>query len=177
MFAEDRNHEVAAAAVITTLFSPSLRRLCLELLANSIDKAHSANPKSWGVTLFPDLVRLNIGMVEGCVLSHNKVYLTLLRPYLTEHTLQNELLNFNMYNSEIQTGVYKSVPESMGCSFDSRHVSEVLDLLLPAHNGLIQQAAHTRRHSKTRGAHSPGILKYLRSELKRVIPEPVYTYV
>ena len=82
-----------------------------------------------------------------------------------------------MYDPKTKEGVYKSVPGSLGCSFNVKYLSAVIELLLPAHNTLIQRAAQTRRHSKTENAHSSGVLKYLRTELNRVIPDPLYVSV
>ena len=177
MFAEDRDHEEAASEVAISILPSFVRKSCLELLADSIDKAHIASPKSWGVTLFPNLIRLNVGMVEACFLSNEQMYLTLLRDNLTEQAFQNKLLAFNMYDSETKEGVYKSVPGSLGCSFNVKYLNEVIELLLPAHNTLIQRASRTRRHSETKNAHSPGVLKYLRTELNRVLPDPLYASV
>lgn len=177
MFAEDRVHEEAASEVVISILPSFARKSCLELFADSIDKAHIASPKSWGVTLFPNLIRLNVGMVEACFLSNEQIYLTLLRDNLTEQTFQNKILTFNMYDPKTKEGVYKSVPGSLGCSFNVKYLSAVIELLLPAHNTLIQRAAQTRRHSKTKNAHSSGVLKYLRTELNRVIPDPLYASV
>ena len=53
------------------------RRVCCELLVNAIEYAHEISPNSWGITLYSNLVRLNVGMVEVAVVTFNNVYLIL----------------------------------------------------------------------------------------------------
>jgi hypothetical protein len=74
---------------------------CLAVLADAVQAAHRANPDRWGVTLRPEPIRLNVGMIEvSCFDSRDSVYLVLdaatvlvmpanqYQPYLTSEALE-----------------------------------------------------------------------------------------
>lgn len=64
----NRSDAAAARLVVKRLLpDPKVRRRALEILRSDIERAHAIDPASWGVTLLPNRVRLNIG--RGAVLS------------------------------------------------------------------------------------------------------------
>ncbi len=62
----NNNHDQESVASIMQNLLPNedVRRKCLNFFADSIDTAYVAAAHKWGVTLKPNLLRLNVGMIE-----------------------------------------------------------------------------------------------------------------
>lgn len=170
----DRTSEVYAASVITSLLADNKARLdYLNLLARSVTDAHRAKPSSWGITLFPEGVRMNVGMIEVCTLFQEEIRLV-----LDSEIVPDDLWKINEVEKYWYTNpkgsLFRSVDVSIGCTFPPSQLSKVLSLATDAHISLIKHAARTRRNPKTKVGHSPGILIYLQNELKCTLPSPVY---
>jgi len=175
MLIQDRNLESTAKSLIETFLpEANVRKLCLEALAESIILAHQENSSRWGITLFPNLVRLNVGMIETFVISPNKLYM--IADFSTLNLDIADIKGVEIYAStpDLYVGVYKSVPGSTGCEFPANLFSKVKPYLWDSHRQLVINAATTRRHPTTQDAHSPGILIYLRNELGIQMPDPIY---
>ncbi len=174
----DRSSEICAREVINSILPQAdIRRPCLQLLVDSIKLAHTARESSWGVTLFEDgAIRLNVGMIEVCTLSYGE----LVRLLVDYKVLGDIPAKYNLIcemlanQANIFDGVYSSVPGSVILEFLAHNLGPMYSLAKKSYTALIMQAAETARNPSTRGAHSPGVLKYLRSELKQPIPDPVY---
>ena len=55
----------SAAEVFDHLFPDSqVRHHCASAMAESVAIAHAEVPHGWGITLFTDMVRLNVGRIE-----------------------------------------------------------------------------------------------------------------
>lgn len=175
MLPADRNLLSTAKSCIED-FLPRLkvRNDVLEAFAESILLAHHSNPSGWGVSLFPNLVRLNIGMIETFVISANQLYLVVDMGELDLDLIDLDDVEFYASTPDLYVGIYKSVPGSAGVEFPAQLFPQVKPYLWDAHTLLITKAAATRRHPATRDAHSPGVLMYLRQELKIELPDPVY---
>lgn len=64
MYGQERSDPEYAEEIVTTLWpNEQLRRACIEFLTDSIRFAHSQGPAAWEVTLFENLIRLNVGQI------------------------------------------------------------------------------------------------------------------
>ena len=113
-------------------------------------------------------------MIETVVISEDYLYLILDFPITDHSILTAPHVEVLVNPTDIHRGLYLSVPESIGCKFPTHLLSKIKPIIWPAHEELLKNASATRRHPMTRNAHSPGMTSYLRTELKRSIPEPVY---
>jgi hypothetical protein len=171
----DRTSELYAASVITSLLASDKVRLdYLNLLARSVTDAHRAKPSSWGITLFPEGVRMNVGMIEVCVLFQDQIRLVLDKEKVPDELWNIDGVEEYWYTLSPEDSLFISVDVSIGCAFPASQLSKVLSLATDPHISLIKRAARTRRNPKTKVGHSPGILTYLQSELKCTLPSPVY---
>lgn len=168
----DRHSEEAARNVMEKLYpDENSRRAALELLAESMRTAHELGPQSWEVTLDPAFFRLNVGRVW--MVEHADAGLHLLLRGPIHDSLQTDLLGIAV----IHQSIIKRVPEAMyleiaaGQIPDLRH-SDAFNTFAEVHRNAIQAAIDDRQISLWPGAHSPGVLKYLRSFLQKGIPDP-----
>lgn len=171
----DRINPESAFEVIQTLIPrKSDRQVCLEFLANSIEMAHSISPNCWGVTLKDDLIRLNVGKIEvvsflseilHCILDHDTI---------PKKLWKDEIVNLFTDEHDLESGIYKSVPNSVACNMFVQDAKKVIPLIQDSHRVLVESAAQTGRHAMTKKAHSPAVIDYLSSFLGRRIPKPEY---
>jgi len=166
--------ESARAAFVYLLPKEDIRRACLAGLANSIEVAHDVKRSSWGTTLYADFVRLNVGMPEAFTITRERIYLVLDAENLNEKVWATDQVTRYYYEHAAKNGLYLSVPDSVGCTFPYLLFLETYPQVRVSHESIIRKAAKTRRNPSTRGAHSPGILKFLRNELQRNLPTPIY---
>lgn len=170
----DRTSAASARAVVERLYpDPTVRRACLDMLAESIIRAHAISPASWGVTLHTDRVRLNVAWMQPCVLTRGKLYLV----------IDNEAIDANhrqRVGTELGDGgrtgaAYASMPSAYAVDLPLGRLEELLPVVQPAHLALVEHAAarvRTRLHQYQ--SHSPGVVDYLQAELGRELPQPTY---
>jgi MoxR-like ATPase len=168
------SEDVAKHVIEEALPRLEIREPVLALLAVSIRRAHAIKDTSWGVTLHPEGVRLNVGPLEvfyfGRQAGESVFYLVadderLSRP---EHkSLARAGVEF--------TGAYKVIPSSNRAIIPLENVAQGVSLLRESYFSLLEKAARTvRTRMPWYEAHSPGVVKYLRS-LGLEIEEPAYT--
>ncbi len=120
----------------------------LKFLAGSIQLLRDNYHHRWGVSLFKDRVRLNVGSVEVLV--------------LTRDALQVLLEIRSVPKGVKLTRVrYQRAPGCAMTSIDLHHLSKALGKVAEAHLGAIRIAAKTKSKGSIKGAHSHGVLKYL----------------
>ena len=156
-----------AAATIGRLFSrlPE-RRAVLRILANAIDRANRVAPASWGVSLFPHRICLNVG--RGAVLQfyQEEVLLTLSGRHLRQLAgPARRLFHFNQK--------YRFVSDAIEGKLRSQDMLNY-KVFAAAHADLIERAAQGRKICFWLGAHSPGVIQALRNSGHQV-SDPDYS--
>jgi hypothetical protein len=153
-----------AESVITGIFResrPSAMRNCLRFLHDSIEFLSSTHSDGWGITLFDDGFRLNVGWVEALVLRKNGL------DVLVERELAPTGTTF-------RTDGYKWAP---GCDLTRVPFSELrktLPTLSEAHLSALSIAANRKTNKSIREAHSTGVTEYLSRFRKKQVSCPTY---
>jgi 5-methylcytosine-specific restriction protein A len=190
MMSIDRKSEVAASSTLEEFIPESnVRRTCLKFLADSIRRAHKSHPNRWGVTLSPAFVRLNIGKPEALSIYPGFFHVVLdlyslpktLMPHRNRQTIQGRLMRWNVkglylwgHKSNLELGVYSSVPGSIICNINDEMCRSWLPIVRLSHDAFIEKASMTARNPRTKIGHSPGIISFLSRYLKQNIPQPKY---
>lgn len=170
-FKLDRTSAESARLVIEKLLpQEASRRLALNYLADTMVQADAIGADVWGVTLFKDRVRLNIGTIEVGVLEQNAVYMTLHDEALTE-AARKQLKKWGQFGKK---GAYRTAPDALGLRLPAEKLAAALPLLQEARAQLIEKLASRRKRTTWYEAHSPGVIAYLQSALGRAIPNPSY---
>ena len=165
--------DAARAAVEAIYPDPAVRLTCLTLLADAVERAHAVSPASWGVTLHPNRVRLNVGEAQASVLRVGGPYLVLDRDALDPPLRQR--VDAEMAGGPWSGAVYASMPYAYGAHLPSARLEELLPLVREAHLRFVERSAgQVRTRIAFYRSHSPGVLAYLREELGRDLPDPVY---
>jgi len=172
----DRSNPTLAEAVAERLYpDPDIRTACLALLADSIDCAHAVNAASWGVTLFPDHIRLNVDGIETNVLLHDRLYVVVDTDVLPDTALSTLGAAEAEYGRPTDTS-YSTFPTARKFWTAASNLSRLREEAWRAHAHLVEHAARTVRvKCHFHHTHSPGVVRYLRRELGRDVPEPAYS--
>ncbi|MBV9467740.1 MAG: hypothetical protein JO316_16300 [Abitibacteriaceae bacterium] len=167
----DRASADAARLVIEQLLPQTeTRRIALSFLTSSINQANNISADAWGITLFKDLVRLNIGNTEAFVIESGAVYVVLDDTSLSDQA-RRQLKKWGEFGKK---GHYRTVPNAIGLRLPTAKLSQAIPLLQDAHTRLIEEAASRRKRTTWYEAHSPGVISYLQSTLSVEIPNPSY---
>lgn len=157
-----------AEEIISTLWpNKRLRRECLQFLLDSIRFAHSQGPAAWEVTLFEELIRLNVGQIAALSLWTEEAHVYCLAP-----------LNLPRQSGiRLDTGwsPFNAIPEPTEVyRVDTNLLNTCPKALRDAHFSLIRLAAIRKPHSPFKGSFSDGILAYLEKEFDTRIDRPTY---
>jgi len=140
--------------------TPQIRRDWEEFLADSIAYAGSKYTDRWGVSLFPEIVRVNVGQTEIIVLQKSECRV-LLPP---------DVAPVGMTLGE------RPYPSARGSR--SGHLSlfdaPLLRGIRRLHQAAIRLAADRPSLVGIKEAHSPGVLRYLEGKLGRNLRNPTY---
>ncbi len=168
-----RSVEAAERVIEKVLPLPEVRKAILDLLAESIRRARAAKDTSWGLTLHPGGVRLNVGPMEAFYFGRQKGEPVFYLVVDEEKLPQAERESLTRAGVEFQ-GEYKSIPSSNRAVVPLGSVPAVLPLLRHPYLSLVDKAARTvKKRTTWYETHSPGATGYLR-ELGYEIEEPEY---
>jgi len=171
----DRGSAAAAKRVVEEMLPQSeVRQAVLNLLAESIRHAHAAKDTSWGLTLHPHGLRLNVGPLEVFYFGRQRAQpiVVLVADSETLSAADREFLS--SHGVEF-TGEYKSMPLSDRAVILPERLSSTLPRIRDSYMGLVERAARTVKTRTTwYETHSPGATGYLR-DLGYEVPEPEYT--
>ena len=162
----DRSSPEAARAVMDSLLAkapPRGRRAILVFLGESIAHAAANYSDRWAVSLFPDLIRLNVGWVH-CVNLYSDRVTVLVR---SDPRLADIVVSKERYTT---AGGSRMAVVPHAHSFDS------LSWMRELHHDAMAKAAIRRCQPNVREAHSPGVVEYLWKALGRTGNPPVPTY-
>lgn len=146
-----------------------IRRRCLNLMADYVLTAHELSPATWEITLFKDLVRLNIGTIQTFVISSTGIYTVLDADSLSAEEKQ---VLVGQGNSPQQ--LYTSVSATYDIQFPADALGNVETLIRKAYKPLVMRAFEGAKRTMYYKSHSPGVVAYLREFLGREIPDPDY---
>jgi hypothetical protein len=153
-----------AKSVITKIFSglpPAAMRSYLSFLNASIRFLSSHYNDRWGVTLFEDGIRLNVGWVEVLVLRRDVL------DVLVERDLAPIGTNFRTDGYEL----------AVGCDLTRVQFPKLrntLPTLSEAHLGAMSIAAKRPTNPTVRKGHSSGVTSFLSEFLHRPVSNPSY---
>jgi putative restriction endonuclease len=151
----------ARSMILAVLPDEDVRKAVLEQLLESSDAVERIAPSAWGVTLFSNGFRLNVGQVEVFVLSGDVIRFNLL----------GRLGEPPFIGPSFVEGQYRSV-RAEHCAFvgTPAEFAERRAVLQRAHLDFVRQAATKQSGepiagSPHRGSHSEGLLAYAREEV------------
>ena len=168
MYGRERSDPKYAEEIVSTLWPDERsRRVCMEFLADSIRLAHSQGPAAWEVTLFEDLIRLNVGQIAVLDLRADAVSVYCLAPL---HFPKQPGIHF-----ETKWRSYTAIPEPTELyRVDPKLLDKCPAALRTAHFALIKAAAARKRLSPFKQSFSEGILAYLEAKLGTRFDRPSY---
>ncbi|MHB8625375.1 MAG: hypothetical protein ACYDBJ_15105 [Aggregatilineales bacterium] len=168
----DPNSEHDARGVIDIILPSSEREESLRFFAETIRCANGFGAGKWNVTLPQNgnYVRLNISRLEICALFSRCCHIV----------LDNDALSNRRAIERYTTLIggppaYATVPSSIICEFDYKHLSEIKPLVWASYTSLIEKAAATvGQRTNFYKSHSPGVIDYLRHTIDSELPSPIY---
>ncbi len=165
----DRHDQRSAVKLFQLLWpDPAVSHAVAVNLAASIRAAHAAAEASWAVTMFPQMLRLNVGQVETLTLSETNARFLFSAPL--EVSLQPRF-HLELPNRP----VYRSVPVPSGvCSFPIAELKSLPRPIRDAHEAYIEAAASLKRTSPFKKSFSPAVVEYIESVLATKLPRPGY---
>lgn len=138
-------------------------------LTNSIEVANAVGPGSWSVSLFRNLLRLNVGPIEVTVVGEGFVRLVTL-----EHALKPGVRR-RLRGQISFDSTYSSVPGRKGSvNLEPERFAGAYSLARDAHEALCERAAVLRSRSSFRKAYSEGVLLMMEKVFHRKLPRPSF---
>lgn len=139
--------------------SRSVRRAVVESLSQSIKYAHENDSNRWAVSLFDDLIRFNVGMVESVVVAENGLSILVDR-------------DPGLRGVEVIGKAYSRAGGSRLALVPYREATTALPRLREHHEAALRLAAKYPCQLNVQAAHSTGVIQYLESELGSSLPTP-----
>ncbi len=167
----DRASAESARVVVERLLPDVMLRLeVLRLVADLVEQVAARKPQSWGLTLQPAALSLNVSGWYAVGLKPSTLYVSVIRSQVLE-ALEAELQDVARWGEP-----FVRLPES-GCLYlPLDRVSEFLPRLRPAITAFVDATLdkYSAMGGKVEGAHSPGLVAYLENFLEHGLPEPNY---
>ncbi len=174
------SEDEARQLILSILPEPDIRQKCLTVFAEAIEEANRHGRHMWAVTHTKDKLRLVVG--------HIRVQTVEDRP---DHgpnwmALDEGLLGISNHKSLLERSEdwewdviekpdYPRIKSSNGYYSPSEKHAEVWPIVKPLHFESICKAANrTTMDPRTPKGHSPEILSFIRKELGRQLPDPLY---
>jgi hypothetical protein len=153
-----------AKSVITDIFKelpPTTMRSYLTFLHNSIRFLSSHYHDRWGISLFGDGIRLNVGRIGVLALRQDVLRVLVERKVAPSGTT-------------FRKRTYETAPGCRKTSVPLTQLQTVLPTLSKAHHGAMSIAAKRKPVKGIREAHSPGVIEYLSEFVHKPVPVPTY---
>lgn len=167
----DRSDPEISERIFRKLVPPASVTQVAKTLVSLIRHANLLESASWCLSLFADMVRLNVGQVELFTIRRGW-----LRLVTTSFSLSGEFAGVELESTA--QPVYRSVPiDSIIAHVDLAATHVVPAVCLQAARAYIEEAAHRKRRSPFSRAHSVGLVQYLESEVSEHVPQPSYVVV
>lgn len=187
---QDRNNELEAERKFVELLpDPKTRRIYLSMFADAIIEANYQKQDNWSVTnsiYQPDIVRLQFGHYIVFSMVKERIWLALDKE-LAEHTI-GEFIPLTFYagygwETDRKYPHYKNKfkqPFSINGTYtilsEACH-QEAWSTIRRLHLDFLYKVKHIgySMHQRTKEAHLPCVVQYLRSVLEQPVPDPVYS--
>jgi hypothetical protein len=154
-----------AAPIIESLFDNThARSLVMGLLSDDIRQVASIANDRWGVTLFANGFRLNVGWVECLVVTADDVRLLVEERSVTKYRRQ----------FIFEGRGYRWAPGCALIGIGSDRAADVVPLVTPAHQEALIIASRRPTQPSIQKAHSPAIIDYLRTVMRFDVENPSY---
>jgi len=157
-----------ARSVLEALYSDeAVQSMCIRRLGESARIAEDTRPGSWSITLFPDVIRLNVGRIAILALKRGEI----------EFTLADEALDADDRRVISEVGEIKAfhsttIPEAVYVQFAAEALPGVEDQLAGAHRRVIEVAIARAPRTYFARTHSPGVTALLREETGIDLADP-----
>jgi hypothetical protein len=149
---------------------------CLTIFADSIAEANIYGRDKWAVAYERDKVRLIVGHIITCTLGNNRIWMAL-DSRLLEASSQPLVLE-QSDDWEWDTNRYPEYPtisSRNGYYRPSKNHEKIWPAIRrPLFESIYRAANETTMDPRTPQGHSPEVLRYLRNELGRHVPDPLY---
>lgn len=165
----DRYDRRSAARLFQWLWPDAdISLACAKALAASIHVAHEAADACWGVTMFPDGLRLNVGQVEVLTLTADEAKFLFKAPLDGQADLPFEI-------RVEDDPVFAAVPITSGvCFVPTADLASLPLTVRQGHGAFIRAAASYKRSSPFKKSFSPAVLEHLEAALGLSMPRPSY---
>jgi hypothetical protein len=166
--------------VDSILPKPGTRQKCLMVFADAIDEANRYDRDKWAVTHTTDKVRLIVGHLIVCTLrdrpEHGPIWMALDKGLLGTSNHKSLLERSGDWEWDVdQYPEYPTIGSRNGYYSPSEKHSEVWPTIRRLHFESICKAAnHRAMDPRTPKGHSSEILSFIRKELGRQLPDPLY---
>lgn len=168
-----------SARIVIERFLPDRanRKIVLSFLADSIIKVHKQGERSgtWSITLAADgqFIRMNVGVLEVFAIFPDIAHIIVDFDKLSDTDFTHLQTIGGEVNSKVP--VYVRVPCSTLWNFPANQFHIAMSIIHNAYNSLLEEAATSVKwRTGYYKSHSPGVLEYVRQELGRDIPDPIY---
>jgi hypothetical protein len=180
--------EAEAERLILPIFSdavpePSVGQRCLAIFADAIAEANVYGRNTWAVTyeerkVRPERskVRLVVNHIVVCTLGGGRIWMALDKGLLETSSYRSLLERSQDWEwGKGKWAEYREIPARNGYYRPSENHAEIWPKIRRLHFESIYRAVEeTTMDPRTPQRHSPGILKYLRNQLGRHVPDPRY---
>ncbi len=165
----DRYDKRSAARLFRLLWpDAAVARAVAENLAASVRVAHAAGEACWGITMFAQSLRLNVGQVETLTLSAEGGRYLFRSPLILDIPQRFEIRISD-------NPIYPAVPVPSGvCFVPQSELATLPEAIRNNHEAYIQAAASFKRSSPFKRSFSPSVLEYIEFALGTNLPRPSY---
>jgi hypothetical protein len=146
------------------------RREAIDFFAEAIVKADALGGDSWGTTLRAAKIHLNVGRVIAAGLYDDEVWVSL----LVGDMQPGDLDALEAAGASRTDDQFKLIPGGAIFRVPVASLVTLRPRFEPAFDAFLARAARTSRAVLQQEAHSPGVVRFLESELGRSLPRPGY---
>ena len=176
-----RSEDDARRHMLSILPEPEEREKCLNVSADAIGHANGHSRDNWAVTHLKVKVRLIVGHVIVCTLrnrpEHGPLWIALVKKLLGTSPDRSILEQSDEWERDTVSTKreYSSIGSRNGFYRPSRRHAKVWPAIEPLFfESIFRAATLTTKDPATPKGHTPEVLGYLRGELRRPVPDPVY---
>lgn len=148
---------------------PEVKGTILNFLADSIRHAHSVAPSKWGVTPLKDKIRLNAGYCEMVTATEESMRVVVHRESLPKNLPR--AIDLHPRRGELYVKAPGSIAATIGRSSFS-DLSDLLVLLRPAQNHIIEIASRGPLSRTVRSGHSNQLVEEISEAVCQALPFP-----
>lgn len=174
------NEGEAKQLVLSILRESGIRQKCLTMFADTIAEANIYGRDKWAVTYTIGKVRLIVGHLIVCTLEdrpeHGPIWMALDKELLRNSNNQSLLGQSDDWSwDDEEYPEYATIQSTNGYYLPSDKHAEIWPVIRRLHFESIYKAANqTTMDPRTPKGHSCEILKYLRNQIGRHVPDPLY---